>query len=119
VTGLFCHRHFRKLPLRKLSASVEAPEPHDFAVSFSCVRQRAAKASTSSASNVGDDRDTPLVEAGHAEDGDNGIAPEIRPRTVIRSTGKSVHCPAYYGRAVDSVRCRRCAKCFQVVRQLR
>jgi hypothetical protein len=69
VTGLLCHRHFRELPPRKLSASVGAPEPHDFAVSFSCVRQRAAKASTSSASNVGDDRDTPVVEAGHAEDG--------------------------------------------------
>jgi hypothetical protein len=69
VTGLFCHRHFRELPPRKLSASIGAPKPHDFAVSFSCVRQRAAKASTSSASNVGDDRDTPLVEVGHAEDG--------------------------------------------------
>jgi hypothetical protein len=33
VTGLFCHRHFRRnYALRKLSASVGAPGPHDFAV---------------------------------------------------------------------------------------
>jgi hypothetical protein len=31
VTGLFCHRHLRFVS-RKLSASVGAPGPHDFAV---------------------------------------------------------------------------------------
>src|SRR3984885_1727272 len=34
--------------LRGLSACFGAPEPHDFAVRFSCVRQRTAKASTAS-----------------------------------------------------------------------
>ena len=31
VTGLFCHRHFAII-VAKLSASVGAPGPHDFAV---------------------------------------------------------------------------------------
>ena len=31
VTGLFCHRRFAII-VAKLSASVGAPEPHDFAV---------------------------------------------------------------------------------------
>jgi hypothetical protein len=38
VTGLFCHRHFRELCPRKLSASVGAPGPHDFAVRASVAR---------------------------------------------------------------------------------
>jgi hypothetical protein len=49
VTGLDCHRRQRMktclnpvgpTDLRKLDASVGAPEPHDFAVRFSTVRQR-------------------------------------------------------------------------------
>ncbi len=40
VTGLFCHRHSRNR-FRKLSASVGAPGPHDFAVRVSIIRPRA------------------------------------------------------------------------------
>jgi hypothetical protein len=47
VTGLFCHRHFR-VPRRKLSASVGAPGPHDFAVRFKRRSPCVAKASTAS-----------------------------------------------------------------------
>ena len=38
----------RETSFAQLSASVGAPGPHDFAVRFSCVRQRTAKASTAS-----------------------------------------------------------------------
>ena len=65
VTGLFCHRHSRNR-FRKLSASVGAPEPHDFAVRISAARQRVAKASIASHPNVRDDRDTPLQGDGIA-----------------------------------------------------
>src|ERR1700704_6948112 len=37
VTGLFCHRHLADKSAR-LSASVGAPEPHDFAVRCSIIR---------------------------------------------------------------------------------
>src|SRR5437667_3707416 len=37
VTGLFCHRHSRNR-FRKLSASVGAPGPHDFAVHCNVIR---------------------------------------------------------------------------------
>jgi len=37
-TGLSCPRHFRELPSRKLSASVGALGPHDFAVRESVAR---------------------------------------------------------------------------------
>jgi len=66
VTGLFCHRHSRNR-FRKLSASVGAPEPHDFAVRISAARQRVAKASIASHPNVRDDRDTPLQGDGTAK----------------------------------------------------
>jgi hypothetical protein len=39
VIGLYCHRHQRSC-LRQLDASVEASEPHDFAVRFRAVRQQ-------------------------------------------------------------------------------
>jgi hypothetical protein len=60
VTGLFCHRHSQDTS-HELSASVGAPGPHDFAV------RNAARTSAHSprpphpASNVRDDRETPLV----------------------------------------------------------
>src|ERR1700693_51858 len=64
-TELFCPRHFRRnCSLRKLSASVGAPGPHDFAV-------RAQRRSSSDTAcvhrippRVRDDAYTPLVEAG-------------------------------------------------------
>jgi hypothetical protein len=38
--GLYCHRHPRDAKHhRELDASVEASEPHDFAVRFSAARQ--------------------------------------------------------------------------------
>jgi hypothetical protein len=37
VTGLFCHRHFAIIVAR-LSASVGAPGPHDFAVRVGVIR---------------------------------------------------------------------------------
>jgi len=46
-TGLFCPRHFRRnCALRKLSASVGAPGPHDFAVRFRRARLASPSAST-------------------------------------------------------------------------
>jgi hypothetical protein len=39
VIGLGCHRRLRNC-FRKLDASVEASEPHDFAVRLSAVRQQ-------------------------------------------------------------------------------
>jgi hypothetical protein len=65
VTGLFCHRRHVDRST-KLDASVGASGPHDFAVRLSCVRQRAAKASTASRLNVRDDREAPLGEDGTA-----------------------------------------------------
>jgi hypothetical protein len=39
VIGLYCHRH-RRDTSRQLDASVEASEPHDFAVRFRAVRRQ-------------------------------------------------------------------------------
>ena len=64
VTGLFCHRHFRELPSRKLNASVGASGPHDFAVRIW------RRSSTRYISvhrippHVRDDRETPLRGGG-------------------------------------------------------
>ena len=44
VTGLFCHRRFAII-VAKLSASVGAPEPHDFAVRKDIARPREDRAS--------------------------------------------------------------------------
>ena len=59
VTGLCCHRRFASSA--KLSASLGAPGPHDFAVRKSRVRLSQALASTASHRNVRDDRDPPLI----------------------------------------------------------
>jgi hypothetical protein len=60
VTGLFCHRRFT-IDSIKLSASVGAPGPHDFAVREKPALVLASLASTASHRNVRDDRDPPLI----------------------------------------------------------
>src|SRR5215212_11744400 len=47
VTGLCCHRHWRKY-FRQFDASVGASEPHDFAVRLTCCSSAAPSASTAS-----------------------------------------------------------------------
>ena len=59
-TGLFCPRH-RRNRFRQLSASVGAPGPHDFAVRISAARLASPLRPPHPASNVRDDRDTPLL----------------------------------------------------------
>ena len=63
-TGLFCHRRSR-ISSRELDASVGASGPHDFAVRISAPRLAPPLRPPHPASYVRDDRDTPLVEAGH------------------------------------------------------
>ena len=58
VIGLCCHRH-RRDTSRQLDASVEASEPHDFAVRPSAVRQQHVSVHRIPP-RVRDDRDTPL-----------------------------------------------------------
>jgi hypothetical protein len=58
VIGLCCHRHWRDTS-RQLDASVEASEPHDFAVRPSAVRQQHVSVHRIPP-RVRDDRDTPL-----------------------------------------------------------
>ena len=58
VIGLFCHRHSRNC-FRELDASVEASEPHDFAVRLSALRQKRIRVHRIPP-RVRDDRDTPL-----------------------------------------------------------
>jgi len=61
-TGLFCPRRSRgNCSLRKLSASVGAPGPHDFAVRSSAARLASPKRPPHPTPNVRDDRDTPLL----------------------------------------------------------
>ena len=64
VTGLFCHRHLRNR-FRKLSASVGAPEPHDFAVRTNAARRAMTALGdlrpSHPAPNVRDDREPPLL----------------------------------------------------------
>ena len=60
-TGLSCPRHFRELCPRKLSASVGAPGPHDFAVRDRDARLASLPRPPHPASYVRDDRDTPLL----------------------------------------------------------
>jgi hypothetical protein len=59
VTGSFA-TVIHGIASRELSASVGAPEPHDFAVRIDAARQRVTKASTASRTNVRDDREAPL-----------------------------------------------------------
>jgi hypothetical protein len=47
--------------VRRFNASVEASEPHDFAVRFGCARLAPPKRPPHPAPNVRDDRETPLV----------------------------------------------------------
>jgi hypothetical protein len=58
VIGLCCHRRQQNC-FRRLDASVEASEPHDFAVRLHAVRQRHVSVHRIP-SRVSDDRDTPL-----------------------------------------------------------
>ena len=58
VIGLGCHRR-QQSRLRQLDASVEASEPHDFAVRFRAVRQKHVSVHRIS-SRVSDDREPPL-----------------------------------------------------------
>jgi hypothetical protein len=68
VTGLSCHRHPQGcFHPPGLSASVGAPEPHDFAVRCCCVRLIATPASTASHPNVRDDGQRPSFRDGTAE----------------------------------------------------
>ncbi len=69
VTGLSCHHHQRDAKHhRQLSASVGAPGPHGFAVRECAVRLSAPPRLPHPASNVRDDRETPLFsEAGRSE----------------------------------------------------
>jgi hypothetical protein len=63
--GLSCLRRLRKLPLRKLDASVEASGPHDFAVRLSAARQEHIRVHRIP-SRVRDDREPPLMWDGTA-----------------------------------------------------
>jgi hypothetical protein len=58
VIGLCCHRRLA-VTTAKLNASVEASEPHDFAVRFSTIRQRRIRVHRIPP-HVRDDRETPL-----------------------------------------------------------
>ena len=62
VTGLCCHRRFASSA--KLSASLGAPEPHDFAVRDMSVRLDNTPRPSHPAPNVRDDRETPLCGCG-------------------------------------------------------
>jgi hypothetical protein len=60
--GLYCHRRPRDAKHhRELDTSVEASEPHDFAVRKSALSSLAPLASTASHPNVRDDGQRPLV----------------------------------------------------------
>jgi hypothetical protein len=59
VIGLCCHRHQRSCS-RQLDASVEASEPHDFAVRSRAVRQQHIRVHRIPP-RVRDDREPPLV----------------------------------------------------------
>jgi hypothetical protein len=59
VIGLYCHR--RLAVFARLDASVEASEPHGFAVRKACSRQARALRPSQPALNVREDRETPLV----------------------------------------------------------
>jgi hypothetical protein len=61
--GLVCHRHQRSC-LRRLDAGVEASGPHDFAVREKRSRLWRRPRPPHPASNVRDDRETPLVGTG-------------------------------------------------------
>ena len=60
VTGLFCHRHWRRL-LRQLDTSVGVSGPHDFAVRLRRSRQQHHPRPPHPAPNVRDDREAPLL----------------------------------------------------------
>jgi hypothetical protein len=78
-TGLSCPRHSRRNCFsRKLSASVGAPGPHDFAVRFSAARLATPPRPPHPAPNVRDDRDTPLLRVRDA--GKNTQFPIFRKR---------------------------------------
>jgi hypothetical protein len=93
VIGLSCHHRQRNAKhCRQLDASVEAPRPHDFTVHGIATRQLALPCPSHPASNVRDDRDTPLLSgAGRGEllkvicptaQGKSWVAPHrpLRPR---------------------------------------
>jgi hypothetical protein len=72
VTGLFCHRHLAGHVPARLSASVGAPEPHDFAVRCSIIRPRnelrlTPQRPSHPAPNVRDDREPPLLRERDSE----------------------------------------------------
>ena len=60
VIGLCCHRRQRETS-RRLDASVEASEPHDFVVRFTRCSSAAHQRPLHPAPNVFDDRETPLL----------------------------------------------------------
>jgi len=62
VIGLCCHRRFASSA--KLDASVEASRPHDFAVRLGTFRQARHQRQPHPASDVRDDRETPLSGGG-------------------------------------------------------
>jgi hypothetical protein len=72
VTGLVCHRHPAGQMPARLSASVGAPEPHDFAVRTSTARRAMTAPGdvrpSHPAPNVRDDREPPLLRVRDAKD---------------------------------------------------
>src|ERR1700733_7767031 len=66
VTGLVCHRH-RQSCFCQLDTSVGASGPHDFAVRFRAVRHQRQSVHRIPP-HVRDDRETPLVWDGTADD---------------------------------------------------
>jgi len=60
VIGLCCHRRLRKY-FSKLDASVEASEPHDFAVRITCRSSAARQRPLHPVPNVRDDRERPSM----------------------------------------------------------
>jgi hypothetical protein len=61
VTGLFCHRHLAGQMPTRLSASVGAPEPHDFTVRLLRHSSDDVPRPSHPAPNVRDDREPPLL----------------------------------------------------------
>jgi len=60
VIGLYCHRRLRDVS-RRLDASVETSEPHDFAVRITCRSSAARQRPLHPVPNVRDDRERPSV----------------------------------------------------------
>jgi hypothetical protein len=118
VIGLSCHRHLAEASVR-LDASVEASEPHDFAVRDGCIRRMRRRVHRIFCPTFSDDRETPLLRAKDARKNASDL-PDVTSENICGELARRANqvrwknsCQAKSIARPPSLRGRRTLKCAE------